>query len=59
MIDVIGFLAEVVDHLVLPEFAHNQMPADDVLAAAIRWLLSRGLVSLIPFHEDCVQNVDN
>ena len=45
MVDVIGFPAEVVDHLVLPEFTHNQLPADDVLAATIQWLLSRGLIS--------------
>ena len=45
MVDVIGFPADVVDHLVLPEFTHNTMPADDVLEATIEWLQSRGLVS--------------
>ena len=45
MVDVIGFPADVADHLILPEFTHNQMPADDVLEAAIEWLVSRGLIS--------------
>lgn len=57
MVDVIGFPADVVDHLVLPEFTHNQMPADDVLEAVIEWLLSRELVSEGMTAEDLVNTV--
>lgn len=45
MVEVIGFPADVVDHLVLPEFTHNRMPADDVLVTTIDWLQARGLIS--------------
>ena len=57
MVDVIGFPADVVDDLVLPEFTHNQMPADDVLDATIRWLLSRDLISEDMTAGDLVSSV--
>ena len=57
MIDVIGFPADIADHLVLPEFTHNQMPTDDVLDATILWLLSRDLVSEDMTADDLVSNV--
>jgi len=57
MVDVIGFPAEVVDDLVLPEFTHNRMPADDVLEVTIEWLQSRGLVSEDMTVDDLVNTI--
>ena len=57
MVDVIGFPDEVLDYLVLPEFAHNQMPDDDVLEATLGWLVSRDLVSEDMTIDDLVSTV--
>ncbi|MCL2559135.1 MAG: ABC transporter substrate-binding protein [Turicibacter sp.] len=45
MVEVIGFPAEVAEHLIMPEFFHSRMPEDHVVEAAIAWLLSRNLIS--------------
>jgi len=57
MVDVIGFSPDVVNHLVVPEFTHNQLPSSDVLDATIEWLLSRELVSEEMTIDDLVSTV--
>lgn len=57
MVDVIGFPPDVVDHLILPEFTHNQLPTDDVLDATIEWLQSRELVSEDMTVDDLVSTI--
>lgn len=57
MVDVIGFPAEVGEHLDLPTFEHNQMPEDDVLEAAISWLLSRDLITEGMTPDDLIDRV--
>ena len=57
MVDVIGFPEDVIDHLILPEFPHNQMPADDVLSSTIDWLLARELVSENMTIDDLINTV--
>ena len=57
MVDVIGFPPDVIDHLILPEFTPNQMPDNEVLAATIEWLLSRGLVSEDMVTDDLISTV--
>ena len=57
MVDVIGFPADVAEHLVLPTFTHNQMPADHVLEAAIEWLGNRSLISEKMLPEDLINTI--
>ena len=57
MVEIIEFPADVVDLLTVPEFAHNRMPADDVLDAAIEWLLARGLISEDITTDDLVNTI--
>jgi NitT/TauT family transport system substrate-binding protein len=57
MVDVIGFPEEVAAHLILPTFAHNQIPEDHVLEATISWLLSRDLITEGMTTEDLIDRV--
>jgi len=57
MVDVIGFPADVANHLVLPEFTHNQMPDEYVRQAAIDWLVNRELIPSEITADDLVSTI--
>jgi NitT/TauT family transport system substrate-binding protein len=45
IIDLIGFPGEVINHIKLPNFLRSELPDDEIIETAIRWLTDRRLIS--------------
>lgn len=45
IVDLIGFPNDVINHIELPTFLKSELPSDEIIERAIRWLVDRGLIS--------------